>query len=127
MPFQSIFRRGKQLWTGGKIPIGVADFDVAEIGRKDWQAALDVLAVIVPPQKRCQRKSMTKIVYTRMPLSVLTNQPKPGGQSPEESVDRVTSDLCPPSIDEPIRNLPAGKEALSANNSETSTPGKFRP
>ena len=52
-----------QLRAGREVPIGVAHEGVTEIGGKDRELLLDVLAVAIPVEQRPDREAMPEVVW----------------------------------------------------------------
>ena len=65
MPLESLLGQAHEFRAGAEVPVGVANFGMAQIGRQHRQPSLDVLSVPIPLPEGLQCKSMPKIVQVR--------------------------------------------------------------
>src|SRR5258708_38872146 len=84
--FQLLAGRSQQFGSAGRVPIGVSNVGMPEIGGQDRQASFGVFAVAIPAQQRLDRKTVAKVVQSRATAGIHSTQSNLSGQTVERAV-----------------------------------------
>jgi hypothetical protein len=97
---KALARERQQLGRGLQIPVGVLGSGVAQVGREQRHAPLDVPAGAVCVQQRPHREGVAQVVKPRPPRSRARRETGAAAQRAEGPLDAVDAEPGPDARDE---------------------------